>query len=127
MELVAIVIGITLVEYLAFGILVGRARAKYNVPAPASSGNPVFERYWRVHQNTLEQLIIFIPAIMIYGTYGNPTVAAGVGLAFPVGRLLYLLGYVKDPAARGPGFLIGFLSTAFLLVAGIIAAVRVAL
>ena len=59
MELVAIVILLALIEYNIFGILVGRARAKYNVPAPATSGDPVFERYCRVHQNTLEQLMVF--------------------------------------------------------------------
>lgn len=124
MELVAIVIVLALIEYIAFGILVGRARAKYNVPAPATSGDPTFERYWRVHQNTLEQLPTFIMAILIYGYYGNATIAAGLGVVFIIGRFLYLQGYVKDPAKRGPGFMIGFLATAFMLIAGLIQAAR---
>lgn len=124
MELVAIVIILALVEYFAFGILVGRARAKYDIKAPAISGDPIFERYYRVHQNTLEQLAIFLPAIVIYGVYGNPTYAAGLGMVFIIGRIVYLRGYVSDPGARGPGFAIGFLATVALLVAGLVSAAR---
>ncbi|MBT4257414.1 MAG: MAPEG family protein, partial [Gammaproteobacteria bacterium] len=71
MELVATVIVLALIEYQVFGMLVGRARGKYDVKAPAVSGNEVFERYYRVQQNTAEQLIVFLPAITIYGFYGN--------------------------------------------------------
>lgn len=123
MELVAIVIALAVIEYFAFAILVGRARGKYEISAPAITGHPVFERYYRVHQNTLEQLMIFIPAIVIYGTYGNPTYAAGLGVFFLIGRILYLRGYVADPAKRGLGMMIGFLPTAFMLIAGLILAV----
>ena len=121
MELVYVVVILALVEYMVFGLLVGRARGKYNCPAPAVTGDPVFERYYRVHQNTLEQLVVFIPAILIYGYFGNPTVAALAGLLFLIGRIIYLLGYVRDPAKRGPGFGLGYIATAFLLVAGLVA------
>ncbi len=124
MEYVAIVIIITLTEYLVFGILVGMARGKYNCPAPATSGDPIFERYYRVQINTSEQLLVFLPAIVIYGYYGSPMIAAGVGLVFPVSRLIYLQAYVADPAKRGRGFLPGFLATAFLLIGGLVAVVQ---
>ena len=123
MELVAIVIALAVIEYFVFAGLVGRARAKYEIPAPAITGNPVFERYYRVHQNTLEQLMIFIPAIIIYGYYGNPAYAAGLGVFFLIGRIIYLRGYVADPAKRGLGMMIGFLPTMFMLIAGLIAAI----
>jgi len=122
MELVAIVIILALIEYIVFGILVGRARARYEVHAPAVSGDPVLERYYRVHQNTLEQLLVFIPAIIIYGHYGNSNFAAIAGLVFIVGRLIYLRGYIADPKQRGTGFFISFLASAFLLIAGLITA-----
>ena len=124
MEYVAIVIIITLIEYVVFAILVGRARGKYNCPAPASSGDPIFERYYRVHQNTSEQLLAFLPAIVIYGYYGNPMIAAGVGLVFPISRLVYLQAYVADPAKRGRGFIPGFFATAFQLIGGLISAIQ---
>lgn len=123
MEYVAIVIVISLLEFIGFSIQVGRMRAKYDCPAPAITGDPVFERYYRVQQNTMEQLVIFLPAITIYGYYGNPMIAAGVGLVFPISRLIYMQSYVADPNKRGRGFIPGFLATAFLLIGGLIAAV----
>ena len=105
-------------------MLVGRARGLYKVSAPAVSGDPIFERYYRVQQNTLEQLAIFIPAIIIYGYFGNPTWAAAIGVLFLIGRPVYLMGYVKDPAKRGAGFLIGFVSSIILLIAGLVSVIR---
>jgi len=124
MELVAIVIVLALIQYEVFGILVGRARGRYNCPAPATTGDPVFERYYRVHANTGEQLLVFLPAIVIYGYYGNPQIAAAAGVIFLAGRLVYLRGYVKDPAQRSLGFMIGFVPMAFLVLAGGFAALR---
>lgn len=123
MEYVVIVIVITLIEFIVFGILVGRARGKYNCPAPAVTGDPIFERYYRVQQNTMEQLVVFLPAITIYGYYGNPMIAAGVGIIFPIARLIYLQAYVSDPAKRSLGFVLGFLATAFLLIGGLVAVI----
>ena len=115
MEYVALVILLALVEYAAFGGLVGWARGKYRVDAPAVSGHPVFERYFRVQQNTLEQLVMFVPSIWLFGTYVNATWAALLGLVFVVARVLYLLGYVKDPAKREVGFALSSLSVVVLL------------
>jgi len=119
MEMVGLVILLALLEYIVFSMLVGRARMTYKVEAPAMTGDPIFERYYRVQQNTLEQLAVFIPAIAIYGYFGNPTWAAAIGVLFLVGRPVYLLGYVKDPAKRGLGFMIGFLSSIVLWIAGL--------
>ncbi|MEQ8409501.1 MAG: MAPEG family protein [Gammaproteobacteria bacterium] len=123
MEHVALVILLIIVEYMVFSILVGKARGTYDCPAPAVSGHPVFERYYRVHVNTLEQMIIIIPAMLIFGVYGSPLVAAGVGVLFIIGRVMYLLAYVKDPAKRGAGFIIGYIPTALMVIAGIVALV----
>ena len=72
MELVAIVTVLALIEYLAFGILVGRARLAHGVKAPAISGHPIFERYFRVHQNTAEQLWLFLPGLWLFARYATP-------------------------------------------------------
>ena len=127
MNLVAIVIGLALVEYFVFGLLVGRARQQFGVAAPAMSGHPVFERYMRVHQNTMEQLVLFVPAMLIFGVYVSGTVAALLGLVWIAGRALYLRGYVADPAKRSTGFALTALPQLILLVGGIVGALVAAL
>ena len=115
MQLDAFVILLALLEYVVFGMLVGRARGKHGVNAPATAGHPVFERYFRVHYNTLEQLVVFVPAMWLYGTYVSPSWAAGLGLVYIAGRLAYLLGYVADPRKREIGFGLSALPLLILL------------
>ncbi|PCI74071.1 MAG: hypothetical protein COB20_15495 [SAR86 cluster bacterium] len=123
MELIAIVIFIALIEYLVFGGFVGKARATYDIPAPATTGNEIFERYFRVHQNTLESLMVFIPSIIGFGLYVHTQVAAALGVLFIIGRVLYFRGYVKDPKSRAAGSAIGGLSLVALLLGALIGAV----
>jgi len=104
MELVAIVVLLALIEYVVLGMLVGRARGKYGVKAPAVTGHEMFERYFRVHQNTLELLVVFVPAMWLFGSYVSPGWAATLGLVYVVGRIAYVVGYVADPAKREIGF-----------------------
>ena len=120
----AIVIIIAVFEYMVFTFLVGRARGRYNVKAPATTGHEVFERYFRVQQNTLETLVAFIPGISLFALFVDPNWAAWIGLVYVVGRLLYFRAYVADPAKRGPGFGLSLLSIATLLVGGLLGALR---
>ena len=122
MEPVSLVLALALIEYFVFGILVGRARGRYGVEAPATTGHPVFERYHRVHQNTLEQLVIFIPALWMFGVYVSAPVAALLGLVFIARRFVYLRGYVEDPKKRSTGTFITLVAQASLLVGGAIGA-----
>ena len=98
------------------GALVGRARGKYGVKAPATTGHPDFERAFRAQMNTLEQLAIFLPVLWLATVYGNERQAMWAGYAWLVGRLWYILGYVSSEKRRGPGFLVGILAYVFLLV-----------
>ena len=116
MEPVAVVIVLALVQFIAFGMLVAWARGKYGVKAPAVTGHETFDRYFRVHQNTLELLVAFVPAIWLFGMYVDPTWAALLGLVFIVARMLYLRGYVTDPAKREVGFTLSILPVLVLLV-----------
>jgi uncharacterized MAPEG superfamily protein len=119
MNLVHVVIGLALVQFLYFGVAVGAARGRYGVKAPATSGNEVFERYFRVQMNTLELLVILLPSLLLFAHYVNPTWAAGLGAVYLVGRILYYLTYVKDPAKRSLGFALSMLPTLALLVGGL--------
>ncbi len=119
MALVSIVVMLAIIEYFIFGFMVGAARGKYGVSAPAVTGDPIFERYYRVQQNTLEQLAGLLPAITVYGFYGNPQVAAGLGLVFIISRAVYAYTYINDPAKRAWGFVPGWLATILMIVLGL--------
>ena len=120
MDYVALVIVLSLVEYFFFIGMVGKARGKYEIKAPATTGDEMFERYFRVQQNTLEQLIIFIPSIYFFGLYVHALGAAAIGLFFLIGRALYYKGYVGEPATRGTGMMIGFIAFVILLLGSLI-------
>lgn len=119
MELTGIVIGIALIEYIVIVFLCGQARARSGLAAPATSGDVDFERHFRVQQNTLEQLIVFLPAMLLFGAYVSHPIGAGLGLVFVVGRVLYARGYYRDPAQRGPGFGLTMLANITLSLGGI--------
>jgi len=119
-----IVTALALLQFLVFGFKVARARTRYDVKAPAITGHVIFERYFRVQQNTLEQLVVFIPWLYLFGRYFNPVVAALLGLLYLAGREIYAAGYVKDPANRHVGYGLTFLPIVILIVGGIVGAVR---
>jgi glutathione S-transferase len=119
MSLVYIVMGLALLQYLYFGMAVGGARGRYGVKAPATTGHEVFERYFRVQMNTLELLVVLIPALGMFAFYVSQRWAAGLGGVYLIGRFLYFFSYVKDPAKRSAGFGLSFLPIAVLLLGGI--------
>jgi glutathione S-transferase len=94
---------LALLEYSILGIMVGRARQTYGVEAPATTGNPDFERYFRVHENTLEALIVFIPAVWIFALEVNYHFAVALGALFLIARIIYATGYLSAANKRTPG------------------------
>ena len=121
---VELVTVLAVLQCLVFSFLVGGAREKFKIEAPATSGNEIFERRHRVHMNTIEQLIVFLPCLWIAAHYSNPARIAAIGAVFLVGRVFYYTGYVKDPKKRGPGFGISFLSVASLLIYALVDVIR---
>ena len=111
----ALVTLLLLVQYLAFTMMVGAARVKGGVDAPACSGNPEFERAFRVQQNTMEQLMLVLPALWICAYYFRADVAAICGSLFFIGRIIYRIAYMNDPSKRGVGMIIGFAATIVML------------
>ena len=126
MPYVHIVILLALLEFFYFSLEVGKARGRYNIPAPATTGNEMFERYFRVHMNTLELLIMFIPSVVLFGQYLNPYLAAGLGVVYLIGRLVYLFAYVKEPKKREVGFALSVVPILILTVGAIFGAGRAA-
>lgn len=124
MELVFITVVVALLEYIVMAGLVGRARAKYGVQAPAMTGHPDFERINRVHLNTLENLIIFVPAVWIFGEYVSTAWAAALGALFVVGRALYAVGYYRAAEKRGAGAGLTGIVNLVLVVGALVGLVR---
>jgi glutathione S-transferase len=122
---IALVILLALLEYMVFGFLVGGARARYKIAAPAISGHPDFERTFRVHYNTLELLVVFIPAIWLFGLYLNPRWGAIIGAVFLVGRALYAVGYIRAAEKRSIGATLSFAAVAVLLFGALFGVIRV--
>ena len=123
MEPVAIVTALALVQYFWFGYLVSEARIRHGVNAPATSGHPEFDRRFRVHQNTAEQLLAFMPAVWIFGWYAHALIGALIGVLFIAGRFVYQQSYMKDPSTRALGAMMSGVATIVLLVGGLIGAI----
>lgn len=123
MEATVIITILALAQFILFGIQVGSMRGKHGVKAPAVTGHPEFERMFRVQQNSMEQLVAFIPALWMFAYLVDPLWGAGMGLVFIIGRFIYRSSYIKDPDARGMGFTITFLPTAVMLVWSLVVAV----
>jgi uncharacterized MAPEG superfamily protein len=123
LTLVAISVTVlALLQFLVFGMLVGNARGKYGIKAPAVSGNEIFERYFRVQMNTLEQLVLLLPALWIASVYAFVAYywTALLGALYLIGRMLYLRAYVADPAKRSLGYGLSALPVLALLVIDLI-------
>jgi uncharacterized membrane protein YecN with MAPEG domain len=122
--LTSLAVVLALLVYLVLGFLVGAARGKFNVPAPASTGHPEFDKRYRVHMNTLEQLALFLPAVFLAVPVLGDTVTAAIALVWSLGRIIYARAYFADAAKRGPGFGLTFFPTLILIGAGAYGAVR---
>src|SRR5690606_29962950 len=94
----------------------------YGVKAPATTGHAAFERIFRVQQNTLEQLVLFLPALYLFTVTVSPLAAGIIGLVWVAGRAWYAWSYWQGAERRGLGYLIGLLASTVLLIGATIAA-----
>ena len=124
MPYVDIVTALAIIQFIFFGFNVGKARGRFGIKAPATAGNEVFERYFRVQQNTLESLVAVVPGLYLFSRYFEPLWAAGLGVVYLIGRQIYAATYVKDPAKRGPGYGLTFVPTVILIAGSAIGALR---
>lgn len=100
--------------YFYTSILVSKARGKFGVKLPAISGNPDFERVFRVQMNTLEWMPIFLPSLWLFAIYVSDGFAGAFGAVWIIGRVIYVIGYSKATEKRGPGFAVQFVAAAAL-------------
>src|SRR5437868_11605546 len=92
--------------YFFIATRVARARVKFGVKLPATTGNPDFERVYRVQMNTLEWMPMFLVPLWLCAISLSDAAAAALGLVWIVGRVLYFTGYSQAVEKRVPGFFI---------------------
>ena len=119
-ELVAL---LAVAQYLFFGAMVGRARGRYGVKAPAVSGHEGFERAYRVQMNTLELMVALLPSLFVAARFWPAPWVAGLGAVYLIGRFIYWRAYVGNPASRTLGFLLSMLPILTLMVLALAGAV----
>jgi glutathione S-transferase len=124
---VSAVVLVAVLQFVILGMWVGLARGRYKIAAPATTGHPTFERLFRVHQNSLEMLIAFIPGVWLYGWWVSQTWATALGVMFIVARILYAFQYVRDPRTRQVGASLSFLIVTILIVGDLYAVLELAL
>lgn len=106
---------LSLFIYMWMAVQIGKARGIHNVPAPRSDGPDDFLRVLRVHANTMEGLLLFLPALWLFALTIGDLWAGIVGIIYPIGRIVYAKGYYAAADQRSTGFTIGLISTAILL------------
>ena len=114
-HLVALVAIVSLILYLYMSVRVGQLRAKHGIKAPAVTGHEEFERAFRVHQNTLEWIVIYLPGLFLFSTFVHEYLAAALGIVWIIGRYVYMEGYIEAADKRSAGFGIQALATLVLL------------
>ncbi|MBB5045439.1 glutathione S-transferase [Rhodopseudomonas rhenobacensis] len=113
----AIVTCLAVMFYFYTTVQVSRARMTFGVKAPATTGQPDFERVFRVQMNTLEWMPIFLPSLWLFAIYLSDGFAAGLGVVWVIGRIIYMVGYAEAANKRGAGFAVQTVA-ALLLWAG---------
>ena len=125
MDHATLIVLLALLQYVWFTARVGMTRGKYNINAPACDGDETWNRLFRVQQNTMEQLIVFIPATFAFSYYLSESWMLVPGLAFIIGRFLYSAEYQKDPKTRTPGMAITLLSNVVLVLGALFGLINV--
>src|SRR4030081_3214441 len=115
----ALVTCLAVLFYFITSTQVARARIVLGVKLPAITGNPDFERIFRVQMNTLEWMPIFLPSLWLFAIYISDGVAAAIGLVWIAGRALYMTGYSQAAAKRSRGFGIQAAAATILWLGGV--------
>jgi uncharacterized membrane protein YecN with MAPEG domain len=125
--LTSLVTALALLFYAATIVITLQARGRYKIKAPATTGHPAFERAYRVQQNTIEQLVMFLPSLWLFSLFVSPLWGAALGAVWILGRVVYAVSYLRDADKRGPGAVITMASGAILLLGALVKIATMAL
>ena len=112
--LTSLVTLLTVLLMFVTSVIVGKARVKYQIMAPATSGHEMFDRAYRVQMNTMEAALMMLPSLWIYAIFNGETGAFAMGVIWLIGHAWYAQSYLTNPVRRGPGFGIAFVALAGL-------------
>ena len=124
MNYVDLVAVLAILQLVFFSVLVGLARGRYGVKAPAVTGHEMFERAYRVQMNTLELMVVFVPALFVAAKYWPQSYVALAGAVYLVGRLVYWRSYTAAPTSRGLGFGLSMLPILALIIGSLAGIIR---
>jgi glutathione S-transferase len=108
---------------ITFGLggYVGHLRHSLKIEAPATTGHPLFERAFRAHANTVENLVLVVPLLWVASVFYGGQVPFWFGLIWVVSRIIYSIGYAQtDTRWRGVGGGLGLICLAGLLVLSVL-------
>jgi glutathione S-transferase len=125
MALMCLMTLLMLIVYMWTGINVGRARGRLGVAAPATTGPDDFNRIYRAHMNTLEQLVIALPAFWVFNLFQAARWAALLMAIWCVGRVIYVLGYARAAEKRELGFIMSYIPTLAAILGSLFYAARI--
>src|ERR1019366_7696697 len=98
-------------------------RRRTGVVAPAMAGPRELEYALRVQGNTVEQFVVFLPALWLAALYFLGWAPPMIGLVWCVGRIVYAFVY-GDAKQRFPGFALTIFPTLILVILAIIGIVQ---
>ena len=115
-----------IIANLYFGIEVGRARQRLGIEDPAVSGDE-FDRYFRAHQNSLEQLIIFFTGRFSNRLFGLLHYLCRLRCLLFVGQS-DLFPQLRQRAQKGPWVLfLSFFSSVILIMTSLVSSLLILL
>src|ERR1700760_2530670 len=110
---------------LWMAILVSRTRKRVGIAPPAMSGSPELDCALRAHGNSVEQFVMFLPALWLAALYFQGGWAPILGLVWCLGRIIYAFTYKPAaPSNRFAGFALTIFPTLILLVLAVIGIVQ---
>jgi glutathione S-transferase len=118
---------LALMFYMILAFVVGRARGKYRIKAPAVTGHENFERAYRAQMNTVEHMVFFLPVLWLCAVLLSDTGAAVGGLIWVIGRAVYAVSYLDAPEKRQLGMAISMLAQTGLFLGAVYGLVRAAI
>jgi glutathione S-transferase len=117
--LIGLITVFTVLLLIVCMFLVARARGRYQVKAPATTGPEGFERMLRIQANSNESVLMFLPALWTAATFGAVWLSATLGAVWLLSRACYIVAYANPARSRGPAYTLSFVAVLGLVLQGL--------